>query len=429
MRGRADGIAKVALGMSIGLLGFGALVGDPMLASATDGQPAVALESTLEPAQSRPDVVSGGSSVGSSVGASVGVSGGVSDGVSVVRRRWPPDRYQRPPDQPYRAFTLAATGDLLIHTPVRSRAATADGSFDFAPQLAQAYDDVAAADLGLCHLEVPLDPDGPYSSYPIFNAPAELAVGIAATGWDVCSTASNHSADKGFEGLVATLDALDGAGVGHRGTFRTQEDSVDPVLHTVQGVEVGLLSATYGLNGLPAPGGFEWSVLRIDSGVIADRAADLRAAGAEVVVVSLHWGNEYQHAPSSYQRTIAAQLMSSGQIDAIIGHHAHVIQPVEWIEDRPVVFGLGNFLSGQRPTERRDGAIVTLEFEESYDGWHVEAVHAQPTWVDDAYRVVIADPDAGGVVGASAQRTLGYLGVPLSPPPGPPTYPPDHYSR
>ncbi len=350
-------------------------------------------------------------------------------GPSVVRLRAQPDRYVRPPDTPYRSFTLAATGDLLIHTPVRTRAATPGGGFDFGPQLANARADIAGADLGLCHLEVPLDPDGPYSSYPTFNAPAQLADGIQATGWDACSTASNHSADKGFAGLVSTLDALDSAGVVHAGTYRTAEAADTPLIVVANGVRVGLISATYGLNGLPYPDGHTWSVQLIDVPQIQRRAHMLRETGAEVVIVSLHWGEEYQHQPSAFQRRVAEELMTDRAIDAIVGHHAHVVQPVERIDGRPVVFGLGNFLSGQRPTERRDGAVVTLTFEEAFDGWHVETIHAQPTWVDDAYAVVTADPDQGGVLGASAQRTLGYLGVPLSPPPPAERLPATHYGR
>ncbi|WP_370327080.1 CapA family protein [Euzebya sp.] len=357
-------------------------------------------------------------------------------GPSVVRQRTTPDRYTRPPTQPYRTFTVAATGDLLIHTPVRTRAALPGGGFDFAPQLAAAAADIAAADLAVCHLEVPLDPDGPYSSYPRFNAPAELAAGIATTGWDACSTASNHSADQGFDGVVQTLAALDAAAVAHEGMYRSEDEWRGLRLLDVDGIAVGLISATYGLNGLPAPGGHEWSVLRIDPTVILDRARSLRAAGAEVVIASLHWGAEYVHTPTTSQREVAAAVLGDGAVDAIIGHHAHVVQPVEWIAGRPVVYGLGNFLSGQRPTERRDGAVVTLEFSDSRTGWRVVAVHAQPTWVDDRYHVVLADPDAAGVLAASAQRTLGYLGVPLSPPPGPPDVhepppppPRPHYER
>ncbi|MEE8601290.1 CapA family protein [Euzebya tangerina] len=324
-----------------------------------------------------------------------------------------PDQLTRPADQPYRAFTLAATGDLLIHSPVRNRAAVADG-FDFGPQLAAARADVSAADLGLCHLEVPLDPDGPYSSYPIFNAPAELARAIAETGWDVCSTASNHSADKGMEGVVATLDALDAAGVEHRGMARSFFEALQIRLTEVNDVDVGLLSATYGLNGLPVPGGNAWSVQLIEPERLLDQARRLRLGGADVVVLSLHWGAEYQHTPTEEQRAIATQLLTDGAIDAIIGHHAHVIQPVEWIEGRPVVYGLGNFLSAQQQAVRRDGAIVNLAFQEGPDGWVVEEVHARPTYVDGTWTVNLAEP--GGALADSAERTLGHLGVPLSPP-------------
>jgi hypothetical protein len=326
-----------------------------------------------------------------------------------------------------RTFSLAATGDLLIHTPVRDRAALPGGGFDFRPQLAGAAPDVSGADLAVCHLEVPLDPDGPYSSYPSFNAPAELADAIADTGWDVCSTASNHSADKGFGGLVSTLEALERAGVAHRGMFRSADERARVRLTHVAGTWVGLLSATYGLNGLPQPGGHPWAVQLIDVPDLLSQVRALRAAGAEVVVLSLHWGAEYQHAPASSQRVVAEALLRDGLVDAIVGHHAHVVQPVERVHGKPVVFGLGNFLSGQRQTAtRRDGAVVTLEFVEHADGWRVDVVHAQPTYVDDAYRVVTADPDQGGVLGASAQRTLANLGVPLSPPPRPPAA---HFTR
>ena len=322
------------------------------------------------------------------------------------------DPQGRSPMMTRRSFTVAATGDLLIHTPVWQTAATSTG-YDFGPQLAAAAPTIAGADLGICHLEVPLDPDGPYSSYPRFNAPAELATAIAATGWDTCSTASNHSADQGVEGLHTTLAALESAGVDHRGMHRSAEEHAALRTYRVNGVTIGHISATYGLNGLPQPGGHPWSVNLIDEAWILERTRALRAAGAEVVLVSLHWGNEYQHAPSSFQRQVAATLMTGGEVDAILGHHAHVVQPVERIAGNPVVYGMGNFLSGQRPTERRDGVVVLLDFAETGDGWRI-TVTAQPTWVDDAYHVRLAHPDDPGALGASARRTLGYLGVPLA---------------
>ena len=324
------------------------------------------------------------------------------------------DPLGRSPQVTRRSFTVAATGDLLIHTPVWQTAAV-PGGYDFAPQLAAAAPVISGADLGICHLEVPLDPDGPYSSYPRFNAPAQLATAIASTGWDTCSTASNHSADQGIEGLHNTLAALEAAGVDHRGMHRSAEEHAALRTALVNGVVVGHISATYGLNGLPQPGGQDWSVNLIDEAWILDRTRALRAAGAEVVLVSLHWGNEYQHAPSAFQRQVAATLMTGGEIDAILGHHAHVIQPVERISGNPVVYGMGNFLSGQRPTERRDGVVAVLDFTETAQGWRIE-VAAQPTWVDDAYHVRLAHPDDPGALGASARRTLGHMGVPLHQP-------------
>ncbi|WP_255347162.1 CapA family protein [Cellulomonas sp. KRMCY2] len=131
----------------------------------------------------------------------------------------------RPPDA---VFTLVAAGDVLLHEPVIGSARTADG-YDFAPLLAPIQPWVAGADLALCHLEVPIAPPGtPTSGYPMFGAPVEITASLAANGWDGCSTASNHSVDRGLAGVVTTLDALDAAGLGHVGTARTAEEAAAP---------------------------------------------------------------------------------------------------------------------------------------------------------------------------------------------------------
>ena len=137
------------------------------------------------------------------------------------------------PDRPARV-TLAFTGDLLPHIAVDQRAAalgTASGAaFDFRPMFDQVTPLLAAADLALCHLEVPLSPDGAISGYPTFSAPVELADAVAAAGYDGCSTASNHTLDRGTPGVVTTLDRLDALGLGHAGSARTPEEALAPTL-------------------------------------------------------------------------------------------------------------------------------------------------------------------------------------------------------
>lgn len=310
-----------------------------------------------------------------------------------------------------RTFTLAATGDLLIHTDVTSHARQPDGRLDFGVLLEDVAPAISAADVGLCHLEVPLTTDhGDLSGYPTFNAPAELADGIAATGWDVCSTASNHTLDQGFRGVVSTLDVLDGAGVVHTGSARTAEEATPPVVD-VEDVRVAFLSWTYGTNGIPVPRDQPWSVDVIDDAAITAEARAARDAGAEVVVLSLHWGDEYSHEPNAYQARIAEAVTRDGLVDLVVGHHAHVIQPVVPVHGVPVAFGLGNFLSGQfQSPDRSDGVILSATFTEDDAGAWTVAIDWTPTRVDrQTYRVRLLDDPQTATDRASADRTDGHM--------------------
>ena len=206
----------------------------------------------------------------------------------------------RPAERP--AFTLAVTGDILIHSPLVDRAAVYGDSsgqpYDFRPMFERIAPIIASADLALCHLEVPLSADNEgLSGYPLFNAPREVAQAIASAGYEGCSTASNHSIDQGVQGAAETLDVLDAAGVGHAGTARNPEEAANPRLYQVGDVTVGHLSYTYWLNGLSPPSGQEWVANVIDQSAILAEAAQARAEGADLVVVSLHWGVEYQSDP------------------------------------------------------------------------------------------------------------------------------------
>jgi poly-gamma-glutamate capsule biosynthesis protein CapA/YwtB (metallophosphatase superfamily) len=278
------------------------------------------------------------------------------------------------------AFTLAATGDLLIHGPVAKRA-LADGGgrrYDFRKMISKVKPLVAAADLALCHIETPLSKDDKnISGYPVFNTPHELADAVASAGYDGCSTASNHSADRGMAGVRDTLDALDAQHLAHAGTARSAKEAKRLELHQVKGAVVAHLSYTYGTNGIPMPAGAPWSVNLISVPRIIADAQRARAAGATFVVVSLHWGEEYRSAPTSTQLAQAKALLRSPDVDLVLGDHVHVQQPVQRIGDKYVVYGMGNLLSNQSPAaglkpQTQDGGIV---------GVHV--VHRGSRWVTD----------------------------------------------
>ena len=262
-----------------------------------------------------------------------------------------------PTPDPDVELSIVATGDVLPHMPVLRSARVGDG-YDFGRLLDPLDPWVSSADLALCHLEVPIAPAGSApSGYPVFGAPVQLAAGLADQGWDGCSTASNHSVDRGSAGVVATLDALDAAGLGHVGTARSAVEGDQPQTYRLERagrtVTVAHLAATYGTNGMPVDSDKPWSVHLLDADQVVSRATAARAAGADLVLVSLHWGTEYRTAPTDAQRTVAQHLAVSGVVDLVIGHHAHVPQSVEHLAGGPdgagmwVAYGLGNYVSNQ----------------------------------------------------------------------------------
>ena len=300
-----------------------------------------------------------------------------------------------------RAFTLVATGDVLLHTALwnqaQADAAAAGhlGGHDFGPMLAGIRPVVSAADVAICHMETPVaPPGGPFSSYPSFSVPPEIASALAATGYDACTTASNHTYDRGADGVQRTLDALDAAGIRHAGSARTRQEAATTTLLDVDGVRLGLLSYTFGFNGIPAPGGETWRSNPIDERRILGDAATARRRGADVVVVALHWGDEYDHDPNGQQQALAPRLIGSPAIDLLLGHHAHVVQPIEAIGDEWVVYGMGNLVSnqGSQGPDKLEGLLVRFTFTERPDGrWRVGKAEFAAVLTDDRGPIRVVD--------------------------------------
>ena len=324
----------------------------------------------------------------------------------------PPAPSSAAPSAPARpqSFTLVATGDVLVHQggPLTAGARQPDGSYDFGAVYAGIAPVLQAADLAVCHLETPLAPaGGPYSGYPAFAVQPEIVDALAGAGYDLCSTASNHSLDAGREGLVRTLDALDAAGIAHAGTHRGPDEP--PTVVDVGGVRVGSVSATFSLNGVPQPAGAPWSVdtaaVPDVSGVLADAAA-ARAAGAEVVVVSLHCCQEYDHEPTAAQRQAVHALLASPDVDLVLGHHGHVVQPAERVGEKWAFYGLGNSLAqhSTRGYDTEDSVIARVTFTRQPDGrFTASRAEAVPVRIDlgaDAVRLLPADPATAGRVAA-----------------------------
>ncbi|GAA2457444.1 CapA family protein [Streptomyces macrosporus] len=299
-----------------------------------------------------------------------------------------------------RSFTVAAAGDILIHTQLVDQAAkdakvTGGGEkgLDFGPVMAGVKPVIDKADLAICHMEpVVGTPEGPFQSYPDFLVPPQITTVIGDIGYDTCSTASNHSLDHGAAGVKRTLDALDKAGVKHTGSARNRTEAETPLIVDVKGVKVAQLSFAGGFNGREVPEDKPWLVNQTSFENIsaAERAA--RKAGAEVVILSIHWGREHQPEPNAFQLRMARRIARETDIDLVIGHHAHVVQPMEKVDGTWVAYGLGNQLARHDVPSglSEEGVIGWFEFTERGEGWDVRARYV-PTFVD-----IPPDPEEPG---------------------------------
>jgi poly-gamma-glutamate capsule biosynthesis protein CapA/YwtB (metallophosphatase superfamily) len=306
-------------------------------------------------------------------------------------------------------FTVAASGDFLIHGPVAAQALSNGGGsrYDFRPMFGSIRGRIEGADLALCHVETPLVP-GPAQGYPSFRTPPELAGAIRDTGWDACSTASNHSLDAGQHGVRTTLEALDRAGIPHFGTARSPRGARRAPILDVKGVRVGFLAYTAVSNGQLVP--HPWSVAWANARRILADARRTRRRGADTVIVNMHWGDEYSHAISPSQAALARRLTRSPAIGAIVGQHVHVVQPIRRVNRKPVVFGEGNLVSNQTsaccPAASQDGLIAMIDFVARNGRVRAKRVRYVPTWVRHPdYRVLPAAPGS-----ASWQRTVSVAG-------------------
>ncbi|MEV7376293.1 CapA family protein [Streptomyces sp. NPDC090301] len=310
-----------------------------------------------------------------------------------------------PPAAPSAApagFTLVASGDILPHDSIIRRAAQDAGGdgYDFAPMLSGVKSVVSRADLAICHMETVYGQEGgPYTGYPAFKSPPEVAAALKATGYDSCSTASNHTLDDGAAGLGRTLDALDRAGVRHAGSARTAEEAAKPTLLTAGGATVAQLAYTYDTNGYPMPEGQPWAVQTLDERKVIADARAARAAGANVVVVSVHWGSEWQTEPDERQLGLGRALTASRSggrpdIDLIIGTHAHVPQAYEKVNGTWIVYGMGDQIAGDMINHEgaydargNQGSIGRFTFgppRTPGGRWEVTKAEFVPQWFDTA---------------------------------------------
>jgi poly-gamma-glutamate synthesis protein (capsule biosynthesis protein) len=299
------------------------------------------------------------------------------------------------------SVTVLGSGDVLIHPPLWQQAhrdALAEGrtGYDFGPMYASIAPDVREADLATCEMETPLaPPQGPFSGWPTFNAPPQVLTALVHVGYRSCTTASNHTLDQGYAGVKRTLDELDAAGLRHTGAARSAAEAARPLIITTRdGIKVAQLAYAFGFNGLAVPADKPWLANEIDIPAILAAARRAKERGADIVVVSMHWGTEYDHLATPLQRAQATALLKSKYVDLILGDHAHVVQPAEKINGKWVFYCMGNQISRHADpiADGREGIMPRVTFTEVAPHRFVATrVEAIATWMQDTPQLRLID--------------------------------------
>lgn len=295
-----------------------------------------------------------------------------------------PPEATEPVVQPNIVSTLAVCGDAMSHMPqTRDAYDSQAGAYDYKPMIRFAKPWIEQADYAVVNLETTFAGGPDYSGFPAFNTPDALGDALKDAGFDLVSTANNHCLDRGYDGMVRTLDVLDNLGLAHVGTYRSAEErAAQNGVHVadVGGIKVAFLSYTYGTNGIPVSKSHPDTVNILHTDYMSDTqvldteriADDLAAAEAlfpDLIAVIVHWGVEYQTTQNEHQEEIADFLFDHGA-DVILGSHPHVLQPMETrtLTDRDgtthtgfVCWSLGNFISSQNDEYTDTTVVLNLE--------------------------------------------------------------------
>jgi Putative enzyme of poly-gamma-glutamate biosynthesis (capsule formation) len=255
------------------------------------------------------------------------------------------------------------------------------------------YDDVfqyikpviAGADIAIANFEVTLG-GPPYTGYPQFSSPADLAVACKNAGIDYLVTANNHAADRGKKGIISTINKLDSIGIPHTGTFLNSScrDSLTPLMIHKNGTSIALLNYTFSTNGIIVPEPVIVNML--DKELITRDINEAKDKNADIIILFLHWGTEYDTIPSKTQTDLAEYFQSIG-VDMVIGSHPHVLQKMVRTKnnvtgnDDVVIYSLGNFVSNQRKPKTDGGSMVRIELTRIGDKYTISNAGYYLTWV------------------------------------------------
>lgn len=281
--------------------------------------------------------------------------------------------------------TIAGVGDILMAISVISDVRQSDGTYDFKPLFQHVKPYIQAADIAIANQETIIGgKELGLSGYPLFNSPYEVGDALVDTGFDIVSIANNHTIDAKEKGVLNATNYYDSINLPYTGAYKSEEDR--SIIRTIEknGIIFSFLAYSYGTNGLVVPEGKDYLINLIDPEIINEeinRAKEI----SDVVCLNLHFGNEYELLPNETQKMLVREFANTGA-DIIFGHHPHVLQPMEWIENEDgrktfVAYSLGNFISGQVGIEREIGGIVQLEVEKTTIGEDVSIELKNPQFL------------------------------------------------
>lgn len=299
-------------------------------------------------------------------------------------------------------ISMLVNGDLLFHPNLwkhfagANTAATDGTAFDFTPLFETMKPYIQASDIAVCEFETPIAKrGGPYTGYPVFNVPPEVADAAASVGYTACTHATNHSWDQGADGIARLWDTLASKGIAQTGSYKTEEDSTKPLVidSPTGGGKLGLVTGTVSLNGMTAD--HDWQVDRlreagdpqhqsdIDRAVAKAKAA--REQGADVVAMAIHSVQEYIDYADSWQVSEAHELADTGAFDVIYGAGCHCAQPIENYNGTWIIYGLGNTVTVSAPASRivnNQGVTARIQFagrKGVAGAWRVSRIDWVPT--------------------------------------------------
>ena len=276
-------------------------------------------------------------------------------------------------------LTFTAVGDNLYHNSMLT-SALSNGVYDFTPNYTEIKNIITKSDVAFINQETPMAKSRPYAGYPVFNSPPVLAHNLVETGFTVFNFANNHALDTGAAGLYETLDFLDTIKeITVIGARRAGESAR---IVTKNNISLGFLAYTFGINGVPLPANNPNLVSLINRTKMKQEIEALRPL-CDFLIVSMHWGEEYQLSPSKEQIDLA-MFLAELNVDLIVGHHPHVLQKADTItlpngRKTIVYYSLGNLVTHQLEWERLIGGMAVVTF--TKEG--IETADGEITWTGE----------------------------------------------